>query len=120
VGDNNALAGVIGVQGGLAQADGPPLQARTASPLAAGATATLCIRPEHLRLARPADTHNRLAATVQDAIPLGDHWRLVMRLAASDTTWFAKLAPGAVPQGLGPGQPVTLSFDPDQAWLFAA
>ena len=120
VGDNNQLAGASSGSDAFQLADGSQLQARPASPLAAGAAATLCIRPEHLRLARAADRHNRLPATLQDAIPLGDHWRLVMRLAGCETTWFAKLAPGAVPAGLNPGQALDLSFDREQAWLFAA
>ena len=43
-----------------------------------------------------------------------------MRLAASDTTWFAKLAPGALPTGVTRGQTLPLTFDPEHAWLFAS
>ena len=120
VGDNNQLAGASQGRDAFELTDGSRLQARPASPLAAGAAATLCIRPEHLRLARADDHHNRLPATLLDAIHLGDHWRLVMRLAGADATWFAKLAPGAVPPGLATGQALDLSFDPERAWLFAA
>ena len=120
VGDNNQLAGASGGSGSFELGDGSRLQARSAGALAAGAAATLCIRPEHLRLARADDRLNRLPATLLDAIPLGDHWRLVVRLASADATWFAKLAPGTVPAGLSPGQALDLSFDGAQAWLFAA
>ena len=124
IGDNNHLAGVADGSGGLRTAEGLALQARAATPLAAGAAATLCVRPEHLRPAREADVTNRLATTVVDAIHQGDHWRVVVRLngGANDgqTTWFAKLAPGALPAGLQPGQALTMAFDPQQAWLFAA
>ena len=120
VGDNNQLAGASGGSDSFELADGSRLQARSAGALAAGAAATLCIRPEHLRLARADDRLNRLPATLLDAIPLGDHWRLVVRLASADATWFAKLAPGTVPAGLSPGQALDLSFDGAQAWLFAA
>ena len=120
VGDNNQLAGASGGSDSFELADGSRLQARSAGALAAGAAATLCIRPEHLRLARADDRLNRLPATLLDAIPLGDHWRLVVRLASADATWFAKLAPGTVPAGLSPGQALNLSFDGAQAWLFAA
>jgi putative spermidine/putrescine transport system ATP-binding protein len=84
---------------------------------------TLCVRPEHLRVAGDRDRGdggNRLQATLVDAIHQGDHWRLVVRLRGSDTTWFAKLAPGAMPSGVVPGQELPLAFDPEHAWLFAA
>ena len=40
--------------------------------------------------------------------------------AARDITWFAKLAPGALPRGVAPGQDLPLAFDREHAWLFAA
>jgi len=125
IGDNNHLAGQADGAGGLRSPGGLALQARPAAGCAAGA-ATLCVRPEHLRPAGPGDTVNRLDATVLDAIHLGDHWRLVVKLAGaagaddSEATWFAKLAPGALPAGLAPGQALPLAFDPRHAWLFAA
>jgi hypothetical protein len=84
------------------------------------------VRPEHLRVAGVANpaadpaAANQLPATLVDAIHLGDHWRLVARLHGSGATWFAKLAPGALPQGLEPGQDLALAFAPHHAWLFAA
>ncbi len=122
IGDNNHLAGQADGAGGLRSAGGLQLQGRPAVGSHAGA-ATLCVRPEHLRPARPDDGVNRLDARVLDAIHLGDHWRLVVKLdgaAEADATWFAKLAPGALPAGLAPGQPLALAFDPQHAWLFAA
>jgi ABC-type Fe3+/spermidine/putrescine transport system ATPase subunit len=126
IGDNNRLAGHADVGSALRTPDGLCLQGRAAAGLAPGAAATLCVRPEHLRVALAhgpgADpvAMNQLPATLVDAIPLGDHWRLVARLRGSDATWFAKLAPGALPQGLAPGQEVALAFAPHHAWLFAA
>ena len=64
-----------------------------------------------------------MAAEQRHAIHLGDHWRLVVRLAGAsdgDATWFAKLPPGALPGHLAPGQPLPMAFDPQQAWLFAS
>ena len=122
IGDNNHLAGQADGTGGLRSAGGLRLQGRPAAGSQAGA-ATLCVRPEHLRPARADDHVNRLDATVLDAIHLGDHWRLVVKLdgaAEADATWFAKLAPGALPDDLRPGQPLALAFDPQHAWLFAA
>ena len=126
IGDNNHLAGQADGRGGLRTTGGLQLQGRPAPGLRPGA-ATLCVRPEHLRPACADDAHNRLDTTVLDAIHLGDHWRLVVRLAAAagaaadpDATWFAKLAPGALPTRLAPGQPLAMAFDPQHAWLFAA
>ena len=45
---------------------------------------------------------------------------VIVRLRCADTTWFAKLAPGALPRGVAPGQELPLAFDREHAWLFAA
>jgi hypothetical protein len=71
-------------------------------------------------VAGEGDSGNRLQAILVDAIHQGDHWRLVVRLRGSDATWFAKLAPGALPRGVAPGQDLPLAFDREHAWLFAA
>ena len=118
VGDNNVLPGQATAEGGLRLSDGRVLQARTATNPGNGAAAQLCVRPERLHLGDQGA--NRLPATVLDAIHQGDHWRLVARLQGLEATWFAKLAPHALPEGLAAGQPVTLSFGHDDAWLFPA
>ncbi|MES2715993.1 MAG: ABC transporter ATP-binding protein [Pseudomonadota bacterium] len=128
IGDNNHLAGQADGAGGLRTAGGLRLQARDTTGPAGGGQATLCVRPEHLRPARDGETLNRLDTTVLDAIHLGDHWRLVFRLGGAagpgtedgEVTWFAKLAPGALPAGLAPGLALPMAFDPQHAWLFAA
>ncbi len=122
IGDNNRLDGQADGGAALRTEGGLCLQGRTTEALAAGTAATLCVRPEHLRvtLATDAAAVNQLPATLVDAIHQGDHWRLVARLGGSDTTWFAKLAPGALTPGLVAGQPVSLAFEPRHAWLFAA
>jgi putative spermidine/putrescine transport system ATP-binding protein len=123
IGDNNVLGGRAEADAALRLADGSCLRGRTVGSVAAGGGATLCVRPEHLRVAGDhdrGDGGNRLQATLVDAIHQGDHWRLVVRLRGSDTTWFAKLAPGAMPSGVVPGQELPLAFDPEHAWLFAA
>jgi putative spermidine/putrescine transport system ATP-binding protein len=119
VGDNNMLAGAAESDAALRLPDGTCLQARAAGTLTRGAGATLCLRPEHLRVSAGGVAENTLQATLLDAIPLGDHWRLVARLHAAPTTWFAELAPGALPQGLVPGQALGLTFRREDAWLFA-
>ncbi len=121
VGDSNLLAGRVEADGLLRLGDGRALHARAVGALAAGAQAQLCVRPERLHLEPLGkDGDNRLPATVLDAIHQGDHWRVVARLQGLDTVWFAKLAPRALPQGLTPGQAVTLSFGAGDAWLFPA
>ena len=120
VGDNNMLGGRAEGGGSLRTTDGSCLLGRCVGSMAAGAAATLCVRPEHLRVAGDGDAGNRLQATLVDAIHKGDHWRLVVRLRCADTTWSAKLAPGALPRGVAPGQDLPLAFDRENAWLFAA
>jgi putative spermidine/putrescine transport system ATP-binding protein len=120
VGDNNMLGGQAEGNAALRLPAGACLHARSVGTVAAGGGATLCVRPEHLRVAADGDSGNRLQATLVDAIHQGDHWRLVVRLRASDAIWFAKLAPGALPRGVAPGQDLPLTFDPEHAWLFAA
>jgi len=93
-----------------------------------GAHATLCVRPESLRIAADSQslhTDNRLAATLIDAIHQGDHWRLVVQLqggAAHDGNsapqWFAKVGPAALPSGLTAGQALALGFRAEDAWVF--
>jgi putative spermidine/putrescine transport system ATP-binding protein len=118
VGDNNVLPGQATADGGLRLSDGRVLQARASAGLGGGAAAQLCVRPERLHLGDQGA--NRLPATVLDAIHQGDHWRLVAQLQGLGAAWFAKLAPHALPEGLATGQPVTLSFSHDDAWLFPA
>jgi len=120
IGDNNMLGGQAEGDAALRLPGGACLHGRSVGGVAAGAGATLCVRPEHLRVAADGDAGNRIQATLVDAIHQGDHWRLVVRLCGSDATWFAKLAPGALPRGVAPGQELPLAFDPEHAWLFAA
>ncbi len=124
VGDNNMLSGQAESCASLRLPDGQCVSARAAGRPVPGASATLCLRPEHLRVATElspvANTENRLQATLLDAIPLGDHWRVVARLHGAQATWFAKLAPGALPQGLVSGQTLGLTFRSEDAWLFSA
>jgi len=119
IGDNNLLRGQADGSTALRLPDGACLQGRCVGSVAAGGGATLCVRPEHLRVAADGDAGNRVQATLVDAIHQGDHWRLVVRLRGSNATWFAKLAPGALPGGVAPGQDLPLAFDAEHAWLFA-
>ena len=119
IGDNNMLSGELESDVSLRLPDGACLRGRAMGALARSGAATLCLRPEHLRVAGAHEADNALQATLLDAIHQGDHWRLVAKLHGSQATWFAKLAPGALPQGLVPGQPLALAFSSEDAWLFA-
>jgi putative spermidine/putrescine transport system ATP-binding protein len=92
---------------------------------APGRAVTLCIRPERLRVPGPGDATG-LPASVVDLIHQGDHWRLIARLDGVGVAtpgddaaqWLLKLPPGALPDGLRPGQGIRLGFGPDDAWAF--
>jgi putative spermidine/putrescine transport system ATP-binding protein len=111
-------------------ATGHHLQARLCGTktLPENAAVKLCVRPEFLQvgLERAAlATSNCLDATLVDLIHQGDHWRLVARLQSMDKSgpeeapqWFAKISPGALPQGLVVGQNVCLGFLAQDAWVF--
>jgi len=132
LGDNNMVAGVRETPAQLRTPRGAVLRGRPGPGAAANGHATLCVRPESLRVGIDGSAlagDNVLAATLVDAIHQGDHWRLVMRLddGAGEPTsaespaaaqWFAKLSPSAVPPGLRPGQSLKLAFRADDAWVY--
>jgi putative spermidine/putrescine transport system ATP-binding protein len=135
LGDNNVIAGVADSTSDndlatVTTADGLSLTARQRKGHsgASAITATLCVRPEFLQVApehSALGTSNRIDATLIDLIHQGDHWRLVARLngaaagqANERPQWFAKINPGALPQGLVVGQNLCLGFRPEDAWVF--
>jgi putative spermidine/putrescine transport system ATP-binding protein len=139
LGDNNMLnctllgsvaAAQEAATGSVRTANGQSLQARICGAEARpeNSIAKLCVRPEFLHVGanRAAlDTSNCLEGTLIDLIHQGDHWRLVARLdgmgksgAGEAPQWFAKISPGALPQGLVVGQNVCLGFRAEDAWVF--
>jgi putative spermidine/putrescine transport system ATP-binding protein len=139
LGDNNMLncsltsamvAGQAAMPGSVRTVNGQNLQARICSTrvMPENSLAKLCVRPEFLQvgLDRAAlATSNCLEGTLIDLIHQGDHWRLVARLqvdgnsgAGEAVQWFAKISPGALPQGLVVGQSVCLGFRAQDAWVF--
>ena len=139
LGDNNMIGGTLrsDAQAGAAPtlarvrtSAGQDLlaRARTTGAMAGNTAVTLCVRPEFLSVANDAAAlaaPNCLDGILVDLIHQGDHWRLVARLrdgpdgAGDDATqWFAKISPGALPQGLVVGQNVCLGFRPEDAWVF--
>jgi putative spermidine/putrescine transport system ATP-binding protein len=134
LGDNNILSGTRQAAAKLCTRRGVVLCGRPGPAPANGGQATLCVRPESLRISVNGATpqvENILDATLVDAIHQGDHWRLVMRLnegegessgdderTSSAPQWFAKITPAALPAGLCPGQRLRLAFRADDAWVY--
>lgn len=110
--------------------NGQSLQARVCNTrtMLENVAVKLCVRPEFLQVgvARAAlAMPNCLDGTLIDLIHQGDHWRLVARLDQvgnhgpdAAAQWFAKISPGALPQGLVVGQNVCLGFRAEDAWVF--
>ncbi len=139
LGDNNVITGRL-EQGTAASAapgrasvrtsGGQSLhgRSRAANTPAPNAAVTLCVRPEFLQVVAPTaalPTPNCLSGTLIDLIQQGDHWRVVARLEGitgggpdEAPQWFAKISPGALPQGLVVGQNLRLGFRPEDAWVF--
>ncbi len=127
LGDNNVLTGALDVGASAIRTPGGQwLQARLrrAAPNGDAAAATLCVRPEFLRVglnAQELGTSNCLNARLLDVIHQGDHWRLVASVggvAEPAPQWFAKVSPAALPSGLTVGQSLCLGFAPEDAWIF--
>jgi putative spermidine/putrescine transport system ATP-binding protein len=139
LGDNNGVTGALESLSGatestglatLTTTGGQRLQARSraAHGLTLKSTVTLCVRPEFLSVAAnrsAVTTLNCVSGTLVDLIHQGDHWRLVAGLEGMGANasgeapqWFAKISPGALPQGLVVGQNVCLGFRPEDAWVF--
>ncbi len=115
IGDNNLLQGAREGADAVRLEGGPLLRGRAGPP--AGHVATLCVRPEALRLAGAEALDNRLEGTLVDAMHQGDHWRLIVQLAGGPQ-WFAKIAPSALPAGLSPGQRLDVGFRAADAWVY--
>ncbi len=116
IGDNNLVQGQRAGDDALRLPDGSVLRGR-AGRREGGVQATLCVRPEALRLAADAAADNRLQGTLVDAMHQGDHWRLIVQLAGGPQ-WFAKIAPSALPPGLSPGQRLDVGFRAADAWVY--
>lgn len=141
LGDNNLSSGNVIAQHSdyveVQITEGIHLFARqaNASHIKIGDHATLCVRPEFLRLissneATPSNTGtvgvNRLAATVQDVIHQGDHARLLLQLpqlshqSSGTVQWLAKLPGSSIPDDLAIGQNLFIEFSAHDSWVFQA
>jgi putative spermidine/putrescine transport system ATP-binding protein len=118
VGENNVLAGTVEtVEQGYARvalaADGS-VMARAVNVAGAGTATSLSVRPERVSIimdAASADGPNRLPATVQNTIYLGDHALAVLEVAGNEE-FMVKLQPGAH-DSLKHGESVSIAFRPD-------
>ncbi|WP_051070914.1 ABC transporter ATP-binding protein [Mesorhizobium sp. STM 4661] len=108
IGENNTLAGkverVIGKECRVALDGGGAITAHAVG-VAEGAACHVAIRPERLGLAAGAQAGNRLAATVDGRIYLGDHQRLLARLENGQVL-TVKVGPEAT---MANGEPVMVS-----------
>ncbi|WP_245463095.1 ABC transporter ATP-binding protein [Mesorhizobium sp. M7D.F.Ca.US.005.01.1.1] len=108
IGENNTLAGkverVIGQECRIALDGGGAITAQAIG-VADGAACHVAIRPERLSLVADAQAENRLAATVDGRIYLGDHQRLLARLDNGQVL-TVKVGPEAT---MANGEPVMVS-----------
>ncbi|MFK8251844.1 ABC transporter ATP-binding protein [Ancylobacter terrae] len=129
IGDNNTADGSLVDTGSAGQPArirlGEVVLGGRAHPgaLAAGDAASLCVRPEALRLAGAEAggdaADNTVPATVTDMIHQGDHWRLILRpgLPGAALPWMVKCVPAQLPGGLRIGESVSLNFGWQDAWI---
>ena len=118
IGENNVLAGTVETVERdycrVALAGGGTVAARAVNVAGAGASTSLSVRPERVTIVpdgSPSDGPNRLPATVQNTIYLGDHALAVLDVAGN-SEFMVKLQPGAH-HSLGPGESVFVTFRPE-------
>jgi iron(III) transport system ATP-binding protein len=103
---------------------GVPLPARSATPTPAGTTATLCVRPENIRLTTPTHpttthpttthpaTDHTVTGRVTSAQFLGETTEYTVRV--NDTTLLIRAEPDT---RFTPDTTVNLTLNPDATWL---
>jgi putative spermidine/putrescine transport system ATP-binding protein len=118
IGENNVLAGTVeNIEQGycrVALASGGSVVAQAVNVAGAGAATSLSVRPERiciLTVGAASEGPNRLPATVQNTIYLGDHALAVLQVAGNEE-FMVKLQPGAH-GGLRHGQSVSITFRPE-------
>ncbi|KQR50830.1 spermidine/putrescine ABC transporter ATP-binding protein [Leifsonia sp. Leaf336] len=89
---------------------------------APGASVTVAVRPERIRLRPGAADHGEVAATLLDAVFLGDEWRYILR--AADGVHLVATRPSRSSDDeltrLVPGDAVAVSWAADDARVLAA
>ncbi|WP_406855620.1 ABC transporter ATP-binding protein [Alsobacter sp. KACC 23698] len=120
VGESNRFTGrVDAVEGGLARVDTPagPLVGRAGPALQAGASGTVFVRPERLRMG--GDGANRLTARIDHVDFEGSFANLFLRGAADGEIIVQVANDGALP-ALTPGVELSLVFSPESAVVLPA
>ena len=118
VGENNVLSGTVDIIDGkycrVALASGGTVVAKAVKVRAPGAATSLSVRPECVSIlpdAKADDQPNRLQATVQSTIYLGDHALAVLDVAGNGE-FIVKLQSDNL-GGLSQGQRVAIGFRPE-------
>jgi putative spermidine/putrescine transport system ATP-binding protein len=118
VGENNVLPGTVEtIEEGYCRvslAAGGFVVARAINVAGEGAATLLSVRPERTSILADGEAcegPNRLAATVQNAIYLGDHALAVLQVAGNEK-FMVKLQASAY-RGLSHGQSVSITFRPE-------
>jgi putative spermidine/putrescine transport system ATP-binding protein len=119
IGENNTLEGVVdrvsGEQCRVKLSGGGEITALAVG-VAQGSACHVAVRPERLSLSATANGGNALPATVDGRIYLGDHLRLLARLA-NDQVLTVKVGPEAT---MANGETVTVSCAPNDCRAFPA
>lgn len=118
IGENNVLAGTVeSIERGycrVALASGGSVVARAVNVAGPGAATSLSVRPERISILTEeanCDGPNRLPATVQNTIYVGDHMLAVLQVAGT-VKFMVRLQPGARGE-LSHGQSVSITFNPE-------
>jgi spermidine/putrescine ABC transporter ATP-binding subunit len=119
IGQTNLIRGTLAaVEDGVARlalAGGGEAPAEASGSVVVGASATLSVRPEAVRVL-PGTSAAGLAATVRDIVYLGSTLRVGAATAGGDLVWADLRDEEAA--GLAPGTAVTLAWAPSAALLW--
>ena len=125
LGVSNELAGTIGASVGEDRvfrpddAEQAPLTVRTASTEQAGRSATLSLRPEHIRMAqeRPSISDPVLSGRIEKVLFAGSDTKYLVRVGR-DRFWETRMTSNTSPSPFAAGDPVFLHWSPADARLF--
>ena len=125
LGVSNELTGTIGASVGEdrvfrpTEAEQAPLTVRTASTEQAGRSATLSLRPEHIRMAqeRPSTSDPVLSGRIEKVLFAGSEMKYLVRVAPG-RFWETRMTSGTSLPAFAAGDPVFLHWSLADARLF--